>query len=93
MLEGTSVVFIAVGGALVLLIALLGIVASYYTRVPPNKVGVVFGKRARDTEGRATGFRLVQGGGFMRWPVVTAVEWLSLEVIAHPRHDHRRGHH
>jgi flotillin len=82
--EGSNVVFIAVGGALVLLIALLGIVASYYTRVPPNKVAVVFGKRSRDAEGRGTGFRLVQGGGFMKWPVVTAVEWISLEVMPIP---------
>lgn len=82
--EGSNVVFIAVGGALVLLIALLGIVASYYTRVPPNKVAVVFGKRGRDMEGRQTGFRLVQGGGFMKWPVVTAVEWISLEVMPIP---------
>jgi len=82
--EGSNVIFIAVGGALVLLIALLGIVASYYTRVPPNKVAVVFGKRGRDPEGRQIGFRLVQGGGFMKWPVVTAVEWISLEVMPIP---------
>ena len=73
-----------VGGLLVLLLALLGMVAYYYVRVPPNKVAVVFGRRVRDSEGNATGFRLVQGGGFVKWPIVTSVEWLSLEVMAIP---------
>lgn len=73
-----------VGGLVILLLALMGIIAFYYVRVPPNKVAVVYGRRVRDSEGRPTGFRLVQGGGFVKWPIVVSVEWLSLEVMAIP---------
>lgn len=79
---GMTAVYI--GGLVVLLLALMGIIAYYYVRVPPNKVAVVFGRRVRDAEGNAVGFRLVQGGGFVKWPIVISVEWLSLEVMAIP---------
>ncbi|MEN6404288.1 MAG: SPFH domain-containing protein [Armatimonadia bacterium] len=79
---GMTAVYI--GGLVVLLFALMGIIAYYYVRVPPNRVAVVFGRRVRDAEGNAVGFRLVQGGGFVKWPIVVSVEWLSLEVMAIP---------
>lgn len=79
---GMTAVYI--GGLVVLLLALMGIMAYYYVRVPPNRVAVVFGRRVRDAEGNAVGFRLVQGGGFVKWPIVVSVEWLSLEVMAIP---------
>jgi flotillin len=73
-----------IGGLVILLFALMGVIAYYYVRVPPNKVAVVYGRRVRDSEGRPSGFRLVQGGGFVKWPIVISVEWLSLEVMAIP---------
>jgi flotillin len=79
---GMTAVYI--GGLVVLLFALMGVIAAYYMRVPPNKVAVVYGRRVRDAEGRPTGFRLVQGGGFVKWPIVISVEWLSLEIMAIP---------
>ena len=82
--QGMAMVPYYVGGALVLLIAILGTAARYYTRVPPNQVAIVFGRRVRDTEGRYAGFRLVQGGGFMNWPIIISVQWLSLEVMPIP---------
>ena len=82
--EGKSMVPYYVGGALVLLIAVLGTAARYYTRVAPNQVAIVFGRRSKDTEGMYAGFRLVQGGGFMNWPIIISVQWLSLEVMPIP---------
>ncbi|HCU37335.1 MAG TPA: flotillin family protein [Armatimonadetes bacterium] len=84
MFEGIGMIALYVGLLILLLFAFLGIIARYYVRVPPNRVAVVFGRRSRDAEGARTGFRLVQGGGFVRWPVVVSVEWLSLEVMPIP---------
>lgn len=76
-----GMIAVYVGGLVVLLLALMGVMAYYYVRVAPNRVAVVFGRRVRDLEGRPAGFRLVQGGGFVKWPIVVSVEWLSLEVM------------
>ena len=81
---GITMLPVYIGGAIVLVIALLAIAASYYVRVPPNQVAIVFGRRSRDAQGNLTGFRLVQGGGFINWPVIVSVEWLSLEVMPIP---------
>lgn len=79
---GMTPVYVA--GLIALLLALMGIIAYYYVRVPPNRVAVVYGRKVRDSQGNPTGFRLVQGGGFVKWPIVVSVEWLSLEVMAIP---------
>ena len=54
--------------------------ASRYTKVGPNEVLVISGRkhRARDAEGRAItrGFRMVQGGGTFVWPVIEKVDIL-----------------
>lgn len=84
MVGGIGMIALYVGLLILLLFAFLGIIARYYVRVPPNRVAVVFGRRSRDAEGTRTGFRLVQGGGFVKWPVVVSVEWLSLEVMPIP---------
>lgn len=84
MYEGIGMLPVYIGGVVILIIAVMAIAASYYVRVPPNQVAVVFGRRSRDTEGNLTGFRLVQGGGFINWPIIISVEWLSLEVMPIP---------
>jgi len=84
MYEGIGMLPVYIGGVVILVIAVMAIAASYYVRVPPNQVAVVFGRRSRDTEGHLTGFRLVQGGGFINWPIIISVEWLSLEVMPIP---------
>jgi flotillin len=70
-----------IGAVVVLLFILLAIAARRYVRVSPNTVAVVFGRRSRDAQGNLTGFRLVQGGGFIKWPILVSAQWLSLEVM------------
>lgn len=84
MMQGISTLPVYIGALVFLLFLLLAVAARRYVRVPPNTVAVVFGRRARDLQGNLTGFRLVQGGGFIKWPILVSVEWLSLEVMPIP---------
>ena len=75
-----------VSAAIVSVIFLLAIVwASRYTKVGPNEVLVVSGKRHRqvDADGKVTirGFRVVKGGGTFIWPVAEKADVLSLELL------------
>src|SRR5882724_4053785 len=59
--------------------------ASRYTKVGPNQVLVVSGRKHRVTEADGTvvdrGFRIVKGGGTFVMPVVEKVDLLSLELL------------
>ena len=59
--------------------------ASRYTKVGPNQVLIVSGRRMRtvsaDGRGAMVGFRIVKGGGSFIWPVVERVDLLSLEIM------------
>jgi flotillin len=59
--------------------------ASRYTKVGPNQVLVISGRRHRivDPDGttREVGFRIVKGGGVFVWPVYEKVDILSLELL------------
>src|SRR2546425_447164 len=63
----------------------LGIWASRYTKVGPNQVLVISGRRHQviDPDGtqRQIGFRIVKGGGVFVWPVYEKVDILSLELL------------
>src|SRR3954454_17296694 len=63
----------------------LGIWASRYTKVGPNQVLVISGRRHRmvdpDGTAREIGFRVVKGGGVFVWPVYEKVDILSLELL------------
>jgi flotillin len=81
----SSVVVVVAGiGALVLFL-LVVVVLSRYTKVGPNQVLVVSGKRHKylDPDGTAhvRGFRIVKGGGTFVYPVVEKVDILSLELL------------
>ena len=72
--------------ALLVVVFLFGMVwASRYTKVGPNEVLVVSGRRHmyREADGTATprGFRIVKGGGTFVMPVVEKVDILSLELL------------
>src|SRR5437762_4058412 len=82
------------GGALIpIVIVVLGVgaflllwmVLSRYTKVGPNDVLIVSGRKHRfvDPDGtvRARGFRIVKGGGTFVYPVVEKVDVLSLELL------------
>src|SRR6266446_2250602 len=82
------------GGALIpIVIVVLGVgaflliwmVLSRYTKVGPNEVLVVSGRKHSylDPDGtvRARGFRIVKGGGTFVYPIVEKVDILSLELL------------
>src|SRR3954454_4535155 len=62
-----------------------GIWASRYTKVGPNQVLVISGRRHRMTDPDGTvhevGFRVVKGGGTFVMPVVEKIDLLSLELL------------
>lgn len=71
--------------ALVAVIIIFAIFASRYTKVGPNEVLVISGRKRRvvdpDGKAREVGFRIVKGGGVFVWPVFEKVDILSLELL------------
>src|SRR5437588_1558292 len=69
---------------LVLILAML-VWASRYTKVAPNQVLVISGRKHHITDadgvGHDVGFRIVKGGGVFVWPVYEKVDLLSLELL------------
>jgi flotillin len=82
--EGIKVVA-AVAAGLFVFFVFIGIWASRYTKVGPNQVLVISGRRRKvlDPDGttREVGFRIVKGGGRFVWPVYEKVDILSLEIL------------
>src|SRR5499427_6908324 len=77
---------IAIGSVVVILLFILGgIFANRYTKVGPNQVLVISGRKHRmidpDGTSREIGFRIVKGGGVLVWPVLEKVDILSLELL------------
>jgi flotillin len=81
----TTMVIAAVAAVLFVFFMFIGIWASRYTKVGPNQVLVISGKRHRiidpDGTARDVGFRIVKGGGVFVWPVWEKVDLLSLELL------------
>ncbi|HXI69621.1 MAG TPA: flotillin family protein [Verrucomicrobiae bacterium] len=74
---------IVAGGAFVLVtIVLMIIVLSRYTKVGPNQVLIVSGRKIHLPDGRVVGCRIVKGGGTFVFPVIEKVDVLSLEVFS-----------
>jgi flotillin len=82
--EGVKVVA-AVAAGLFVFFVFIGIWASRYTKVGPNQVLVISGRKRKvlDPDGttREVGFRIVKGGGRFVWPVYEKVDILSLEIL------------
>src|SRR5258706_12267631 len=80
---GTTVV--AVVGIVLVIIILGAIWAGRYTKVGPNQVLIVSGRRHRLVDADGTqqyrGFRVVKGGGTFVIPVIEKVDLLSLELL------------
>jgi len=77
-----------IGGVVAILIVFfifIGIWASRYTKVGPNEVLVISGRKRKvvDPDGtvREVGFRVVKGGGVFVWPVFEKVDILKLELM------------
>ncbi len=79
-----TIVF-GVGALFIVFFIFAGIWASRYTKVGPNQVLVISGRKHRITDpdgnARDVGFRIVKGGGVFVWPVFEKVDVLSLELL------------
>jgi len=80
-----GIALIAVFGLVIVVILFMAIWASRYTKVGPNQVLVVSGRKHRYTDPDGTiqlrGFRVVKGGGTFVIPVIEKVDLLSLELL------------
>src|SRR5947208_14668218 len=80
-----GVILIAVVLIAVTLIIGIAVVLSRYTKVGPNEVLVVSGRKHRHADPDGTtqlrGFRVVKGGGTFVIPVIEKVDRLSLELL------------
>src|SRR5256885_1088339 len=81
----TTLVIGGVAAFLFVFFMFIGIWASRYTKVGPNQVLVISGRKhvVVDPDGttRHIGFRIVKGGGVFVWPVYEKVDILSLELL------------
>ncbi len=68
----------AVGAIFIVFFIFAGIWASRYTKVGPNQVLVISGRKRRfldpDGTAREVGFRIVKGGGVFVWPVFEKID-------------------
>ncbi len=80
-----GVAAIAIVGIVVVLFVFILVWAGRYTKVGPNEVLIVSGRKKKvlDPDGteRERGFRIVKGGGTFVIPVVEKVDILSLELL------------
>ncbi len=78
-------VAVAVFGIVTVVIIFMAVWANRYTKVGPNQVLIVSGRKHRiiDPDGtvQARGFRVVKGGGTFVIPVIEKVDVLSLELL------------
>ena len=72
----------AAGAFVLVTIVLMTIVLSRYTKVGPNQVLIVSGRKIQLPDGRVVGYRIVKGGGTFVFPVIEKVDVLSLEVFS-----------
>jgi flotillin len=81
----TTLVVGGVAAFLFVFFMFVAIWASRYTKVGPNQVLVISGRKHRITDPDGTvreiGFRVVKGGGVFVWPVYEKVDILSLELL------------
>src|SRR5919198_2805096 len=74
-----DVILIVAGSVLgALMLIAFAVWAHQYTKVGPNEVLVISGRRTRR---RAVGYRIVRGGGTFVWPFRERVQRLSLELL------------
>src|SRR5580704_18838776 len=79
-LQSGSIV-VAVVVVVIVLFLLLYTVLSRYTKVGPNQVLIVSGRKHTLEDGSQVGFRIVKGGGTFVLPVFEKVDLLSLELL------------
>ncbi len=81
-----ALVIVAFAAVILVFFVMLGIWMSRYTKVGPDQVLVVSGRRylVRDSEGKAheMGYRIIKGGGTFVFPIVEKAEVLSLKPVS-----------
>ena len=84
-ISSTGLAGIAIGGIVIVIFLFAAVWASRYTKVGPNDVLIVSGRKHKMTgaDGQVSvrGFRVVKGGGTFIWPVIEKVDVLSLELL------------
>ena len=65
----------------VVVFLLVYMVFSRYTKVGPNQVLIVSGRKRKMEDGTTIGFRIVKGGGTFVRPIFEKVDILSLELL------------
>ena len=76
-----GIITIAAVVLVVVLFLLMILVFSRYTKVGPNQVLIVSGRKHRLEDGSQVGFRIVKGGGTFVLPIFEKVDLLSLELL------------
>ena len=84
-ISNLGLVGIAIVGIVIVIFLFAAVWASRYTKVGPNDVLVVSGRKHKmigpDGQVAVRGFRIVKGGGTFIWPVIEKVDILSLELL------------
>ena len=83
--EGAGMAAIAIVGLVIVIFIFGAVWASRYTKVGPNEVMVISGRKYKvtDPDGavHTRGFRIVKGGGTFIMPVIEKADVLSLELL------------
>jgi len=58
-------------------IVVIRVMATRYKKIPPNAVGIFYGRKYRGADGVVRGFRIVAGGGSLLWPIVEHLQIMS----------------
>ena len=78
-------IVLVVAGIVLVVVIFAMVYASRYTKVGPNEVLIISGRRHRilgaDGTARMVGYRLLTGGGAFVWPIFEKVDVLSLEIL------------
>ena len=77
----TPFIIVAILVILVVVFVQMVIILSRYTKVGPNQVMIVSGRRRQLPDGTSVGYRIVKAGGTFVFPVVEQAQILSLEVM------------
>ena len=84
-LGSTGTLILVAAGLIFIFFLFAAIWASRYTKVGPNQVLIVSGRKHRQVDPDGTentrGFRVVKGGGTFVLPVVEKIDILSLELL------------
>jgi flotillin len=74
---------VVLAGLIVAIVVVVGVIVilSRYTKVGPNQVLIVSGRKHRLEDNSMVGFRIVKGGGTFVYPILEKVDILSLELL------------